>query len=163
MDVYNKKSPTINNIDTFMETSASDKEILTKNIMKGDILFTPTSETAEDIGHSMVIDDDIKGMVYSYHIFRFRPNSDVLDINFSDYFCNIEPVRKQLKIKAQGAQRYTLKLNDFRDLNIKMPQIEEQQKIGNFFKNLDAQIETEKKLLDSYKMMKKSLLQKMFV
>ena len=44
-----------------------------------------------------------------------------------------------------------------------MPQIEEQQKIGNFFKNLDAQIETEKKLLDSYKMMKKSLLQKMFV
>ena len=44
-----------------------------------------------------------------------------------------------------------------------MPQIEEQQKIGNFFKNLDAQIETEKKLLESYKMMKKSLLQKMFV
>ena len=163
MDVYNKKSPTINNIETFMKTSASDKEMLTKDIMKGDILFTPTSETAEDIGHSMVIKDDIKGMVYSYHIFRFRPNRGVLDINFSNYFCNIEPVRKQLKINAQGAQRYTLKLNDFRDLNIIIPSLPEQEKIGQFFKNLDSQIETEKKLLDSYKMMKRSLLQKLFV
>lgn len=37
------------------------------------------------------------------------------------------------------------------------------EKIGNFFKNLDTQIENEEKLLESYKMMKKSLLQKMFV
>ncbi|MDU3210711.1 restriction endonuclease subunit S [Anaerococcus sp.] len=163
MDVYNKKSPTNSNIDTFMETSASDKEMSSKDVTKGDIFFTPTSETAEDIGHSMVVEDYIKGMVYSYHIFRFRPNSDVLDINFSDYFCNIDPVRKQLKIKAQGAQRYTLKLNDFRELIIKNPPLAEQQKIGQFFKNLDTQIENEEKLLESYKMMKKSLLQKMFV
>lgn len=163
MDVYNKKSPTNSNIDTFMETSASDKEMLYKDVTKGDIFFTPTSETAEDIGHSMVVEDYIKGMVYSYHIFRFRPNSDVLDINFSDYFCNVDPVRKQLKIKAQGAQRYTLKLNDFRELIIKIPPLAEQEKIGQFFKNLDIKIENEEKLLDSYKMMKKSLLQKMFV
>lgn len=36
-------------------------------------------------------------------------------------------------------------------------------KIGQFFKNIDTQIENEEKLLESYKMMKKSLLQKMFV
>lgn len=46
---------------------------------------------------------------------------------------------------------------------IKVPSLEEQAKIGQFFKNLDTQIENEEKLLDSYKMMKKSLLQKMFV
>lgn len=46
---------------------------------------------------------------------------------------------------------------------IKVPSLEEQEKIGQFFKNLDTQIENEEKLLDSYKMMKKSLLQKMFV
>ena len=46
---------------------------------------------------------------------------------------------------------------------IKVPSYKEQQKIGGFFKNLDTQIENEEKLLDSYKMMKKSLLQKMFV
>lgn len=46
---------------------------------------------------------------------------------------------------------------------IKVPSYEEQEKIGRFFKNLDTQIETEEKLLESYKQMKKSLLQKMFV
>lgn len=46
---------------------------------------------------------------------------------------------------------------------IKVPSLEEQAKIGKFFKNLDTQIENEERLLDSYKMMKKSLLQKMFV
>lgn len=163
MDVYNNKAPNIGNKYTFMKTSASPKEILNKNIKKGDIFFTPTSETSEDIGHSMVISNDLERFVYSYHIFRFRPESYVLDINFSNYFANIEPVRKQLKIKAQGAQRYTLKLDDFRELIVKIPSLEEQAKIGQFFKNLDAQIDTEKKLLDSYKMMKKSLLQKMFV
>lgn len=44
-----------------------------------------------------------------------------------------------------------------------VPKLEEQAKIGQFFKNLDTQIENEERLLDSYKMMKKSLLQKMFV
>ena len=48
-------------------------------------------------------------------------------------------------------------------INLKLPKFEEQEKIGQFFKNLDAKIENEKKLLESYKMMKKSLLQKMFV
>ena len=46
---------------------------------------------------------------------------------------------------------------------IKVTSFKEQQKIGHFFKTLDTQIENEEKLLDSYKIMKKSLLQKMFV
>lgn len=48
-------------------------------------------------------------------------------------------------------------------IEMKIPSNKEQAKIGQFFKNLDTQIENEEKLLDSYKMMKKSLLQKMFV
>lgn len=48
----------------------------------------------------------------------------------------------------------------FKNNEIDVTEIE---KIGQFFKNLDTQIETEEKLLESYKQMKKSLLQKMFV
>ena len=49
-------------------------------------------------------------------------------------------------------------------MEIKIPQIKEEQiKIRRFLENIDSQIENEEKLLDSYKMMKKSLLQKMFV
>lgn len=52
---------------------------------------------------------------------------------------------------------------NFKNFSFPVPNLEEQVKIGQFFKNLDTQIENEEKLLDSYKMMKKSFLQKMFV
>lgn len=54
--------------------------------------------------------------------------------------------------------------NVMSEIIIKIPNnIEEEIKISNFLKNLDEKIAREEKLLDAYKMMKKSLLQKMFV
>lgn len=67
------------------------------------------------------------------------------------------------KFKASGGTIKSITTKKLGDFKISFPSIEEQAKIGQFFKNLDSQIENEEKLLDSYKMMKKSLLQKMFV
>ena len=70
---------------------------------------------------------------------------------------------KQLeKILIAGAQP-NISSRDVEEFTFMFPDLNEQQKIGRFFKNLDTQIETEEKLLESYKQMKKSLLQKMFV
>ena len=61
----------------------------------------------------------------------------------------------------EGHKRHYISV--VQNTNVVIPSLEEQAKIGQFFKNLDTQIENEEKLLESYKMMKKSLLQKMFV
>lgn len=54
--------------------------------------------------------------------------------------------------------------NVMSEIEITVPnKLNEELKISEFIKNLDTQIETEEKLLESYKQMKKSLLQKMFV
>lgn len=54
--------------------------------------------------------------------------------------------------------------NVMSEIIIKIPNnLEEEIKISNFIKNLDEKIAGEEKLLESYKDMKKSLLQKMFV
>ena len=104
-----------------------------------------------------------KGIVSpSYYTFKIRK----LDLEF---------LKPQLKTKRmlenyknasmQGASvvRRNLEINEFYDIKLKIPSPEEQEKIGNFFKNLDEKIAREEKLLDAYKDMKKSLLQKMFV
>lgn len=62
-----------------------------------------------------------------------------------------------------GGTRKKLNSSSMDEILLLLPSKEEQQKIGQFFKNLDTQIEAEEKLLESYKQMKKSLLQKMFV
>lgn len=163
MDVYNKKQPSKTNINTFMNTTASDQQIKTKDVLKGDIFFTPSSETSEDIGHSMAILYDIDGLLYSYHIMRFRPYKGILDIVFSNYFANIMPVRSQLIINCQGAQRMTLKMEEFDKLIVKFPNVEEQTLIGSFFQNLDKKIELLAKKIKKIEDFKKAMLEKMFV
>ena len=49
------------------------------------------------------------------------------------------------------------------EFEIRIPLIEEQQKIGDFFKNLDDTIALHQQALDKLKLLKQSLLQKMFV
>ena len=64
---------------------------------------------------------------------------------------------------TSGSTFESINSYDIKNAIIKIPTLEEQEKIGNFFKNLDEKIAREEKLLESYKDMKKSLLQKMFV
>ena len=163
MDVYNKKQPSKDNIYEFMKTSADEHKLLAKSVIKGDVFFTPTSETSDDIGHSMAIYNTIDSLVYSYHLLRFRPFDNVLDVSFSNFFANIKPVRKQLITNCQGAQRMTLKLEEFEKLMVSLPSIEEQSLIGNFFKNLDEKIALSEKKIAKIENFKKAMLEKMFV
>lgn len=64
---------------------------------------------------------------------------------------------------TSGSTFESINSYDIKNAVIKSPSLEEQEKIGNFFKKLDEKIAREEKLLDAYKDMKKSLLQKMFV
>ena len=53
--------------------------------------------------------------------------------------------------------------SDINSIEIKMPNIDEQRKIGNFFKKLDEIIALHQQELDALKQTKKAFLQKMFV
>jgi type I restriction enzyme S subunit len=70
MDVYN--SVRIDKGFYLSETSATQHEIDSFDLKKGDVLFTPTSETPDDIGHSSVVIEDLDNTLYSYHLTRFR-------------------------------------------------------------------------------------------
>lgn len=162
MDVYNQRHVDAGTVNKLMTTTAKANQIENNNLLKNDILFTPSSETPEDIGHSMVITEDLPNTVYSYHLVRFRPNI-ILDAAYSNIFANITPVRQQIVQKATGSTRFTVSLKDFNDIIVKFPSIEEQQKIGNFFKQLDDTIALHEIELETLKQTKKAFLQKMFV
>ena len=42
------------------------------NVIEGDIFLTPSSELRTDIGVSAIAMEDMKGVVYSYHVYRLR-------------------------------------------------------------------------------------------
>ena len=95
-----------------------------------------------------------------YRIFDFTSEVDTKYFYhyFSKYF-----LRRAMRLSAKGTVD-SVRMEMITGMEIKLPKkIEEQIKIRNILENLDTQIETEEKLLESYKQMKKSLLQKMFV
>lgn len=162
MDVYNRLEIRNNNLDILNKTSATEMQIKNNNLLKGDILLTPSSETSDDIGHSIVIWEDLKNTVYSYHLLRFRPHIK-MDLKFSNYWFNSEAVRKHFIIRAQGATRFTISINNIKDIIVKYPTIREQEKIGKLLYSIDKKIELEEEKLENMKKFKKGLMQRMFV
>ncbi|BAP39329.1 restriction endonuclease subunit S [Metamycoplasma canadense] len=148
MDVYKKQKITEKNYKKLMVTTASNEQIKTKNIIKGDIFFTPSSETKEDIGHSLCIAETLVNAVYSYHLYRFRPSAEKIDISFSNYFTNTPAVRNQLIFRCQGNQRFVFSINDLINTNVRIPSLKEQSLVGYIFNYFDSLITLHQRKLD---------------
>lgn len=156
-DVYGNLNKEIWNNSSYMKVSAKPNQIIQKNLKKGDVLFTPSSETVEDIGVSSLVMDDLKNTLYSYHILRLRFNHKIYD-NFKKYMFNNDFVQYYFSKSAKGTTRKILGLNDFNNLQVVLPPtFEEQQEIADYLdaktstidkvvKNIETQITTLKEL-----------------
>ncbi|MFU2099996.1 restriction endonuclease subunit S [Pasteurella multocida] len=99
-----------------------------------------------------------KGIIsYFYPVFEIING----DSNFFLYLLN-STIDKQVALEAEGTGQRVLSLKKFKKINIIVPIIKEQQKIGTFFTALDRLITTHQRKLENVKKLKKSLLQKMF-
>ena len=131
------------------------------SIERGDIFFTPSSETRVDIGHSAVAMEDVKEGVYSYHIIRLRPEIDV-DLLYSAYAFKGRGFYKQMAKYADGSgQRYVVSQNNFRKIEILLPPVEEQKCIAETLNAARLEIDLLKKLGEKYREQKHGLMQKL--
>ena len=156
-DVYKNTKKIINNQTSNMIVTATKSQKNNNNLLKGDLLFTPSSESINDIGYSALINEDLKNTCYSYHLLRLRFSLKI-DDNYKRYLFNNTFVLNQFSQKAKGTTRKTLGLNDFKSIKLVLPSLEEQIKIANFLdekcdtideltKDIQSQIET----LENYK------------
>lgn len=157
MDVY--KNTHITSEIKFQQTSAKGSQIESSSLKLGDILFTPSSETPDDIGHSAVVTENLENVVFSYHLVRFRVKKNLLDIDFSGHVFNKSDILNEFSRRATGSTRYTLSLKDFNEVKIKLPELKEQKTISNVLSTADKEIELLEKKLEAFKIQKKGLMQ----
>jgi len=160
MDIY--KRDFIYNLHLIHIVTAPDYKIQKCNIKKGDVFFTPSSETSKDIAHSAVSIEDIELGVYSYHIVRLRPTID-MDLLFRVYAFKTDLFYKEAyRLAAGSGQRYVISQGDFRKMKVKIPtDTKEQQKIALILSTLDKEIELLTQKLQQFKLQKKGLMQKL--
>lgn len=150
--------------NTISDITMTDKiEIdTTQNEVKyGDVLFTTSSETPEEVGMSSVWLGDTPNIYLNSFCFGFRPNQKI-DQYFLGYSLRAPYMRDKIKILAQGISRYNISKNKVMELEISLPNNEEQKLLGNLLQRIDLIITLHQRKLDNLKLKKKALLQKLF-
>ena len=127
----------------------------------GDIFFT-TSETPEEVGMSSVLLEEVSEVFLNSFCFGFRLNNfETLIPKYARYLFRSEHVRRQISTLGQGVTRYNLSKRQLIKLELKLPCVEEQQKIAAVLSAADAEISTLEKKLACLRDEKKALMQQL--
>ena len=130
-------------------------------VKKGDVFFTTSSETPEEVGMSCVMPENKDNIYLNSFCFGYRP-TEKFDLNYLAYVLRSESFRKEMTFLAQGISRYNISKNKVMEVEIPVPSLEEQNKVGRYFSNLDHLITLHQRKCDETKELKKYMLQKMF-
>jgi type I restriction enzyme, S subunit len=131
-------------------------------VQLGDVFFTTSSETPEEVGMTSVWMNEEKNIYLNSFCFAYRPVK-VFDFYYLAYMLRSSDIRKKIVFLAQGISRYNISKNKVMEIYVPIPDIKEQEKIGNYFQKLDSQIDLQQKELEKLKNIKKTSLSKMFV
>jgi type I restriction enzyme S subunit len=130
----------------------------------GDVFFTTSSETPNEIGTSSVLLNDVEELYLNSFCFGYRPNSiNDLVPEFAQFLFRSDPIRRKITPLAQGSTRFNMSKKELMKLSFGIPCPEEQTKIANFLSSIDEKIEKEKQILAQYQHQKKHLLQNLFI
>lgn len=155
MNVFSNPLASANGVDN-VEIDKSQNEV-----KKGDILFTTSSETPEEVGMSSVWLHDTPNTYLNSFCFGLRPEIKI-DPYFSAYLMRSPEVRKDFYFLAQGISRFNISKQKAMEIKTTIPKTDEQQKIGDFFRNLDELIEAKEQELEKLRQIKLALLNGMF-
>ncbi len=140
-------------------------EINNYEVKKGDIFFTRTSETIEEIGFNSVMLDIPQNTVFSGFVLRGRCfiAQDPIENIFKQYVFFTEHFRIEMRKKSTMTTRALTSGTAIKDMGFYFPEDKiEQLKIGNYIDYLDKIIDLQeikyKKIMD----VKKSMLYKLF-
>ena len=129
----------------------------------GDVLFTLSSETPEEVGIGSVYLGKEKVYLNSFCFGIHITNTEVAFPPYLSYYVSSTAFRKFIYPYAQGSTRFNLCKADFEKASIKLPTLENQKRIYSILSHIDSKIETERQMLDLYNSQKQYLLHQMFI
>ena len=140
------------------------KELENYKVKEGDLFFTRTSETIDEIGFPAVVMEPMERVVFSGFVLRGRAEKyDPLVNIFKSYIFFTNNFRSEMKKKSSMTTRALTSGTALKEMYFSYPKdLEEQTKIGEILLRLDKIITLHQRKLDNLKLKKKALLQKLF-
>lgn len=174
-EYFGKGTPIINFTDVFHNRGLKakqlqgkvlldDNEIKNFEVRQGDIFFTRTSETIDEIGYPSVMLDTPESTVFSGFVLRGRAIEDDPMTNiFKRYVFFTQTFRSEMIKKSSMTTRALTSGTAIKEMCFNFPvSKKEQEQIGLFFANFDRLIALHQRELTKLQNIKKALLEKMF-
>ena len=129
----------------------------------GDIFFTTSSETPEEVGMASVLlnpmpDCYLNSFCFGYRLF----DKQAYLPDFFRFYLRSNNVRRKIAILAQGSTRFNISKNEVMKMSIFLPSQNEQRKISELFSLIEERIETQKKIIEDLKKLKDAIRTKLF-
>ncbi|WP_300351556.1 restriction endonuclease subunit S [Clostridium sp.] len=158
LDILNNNFITYENIIGRVDI---DKDVLEKySVNYGDIVFQRSSETREEVGTANVYLDEQQA-TFGGFVIRGKKIGEYNPM-FMNGLLKSSYARKEIVTKAGGSTRYNVGQDILSSVNIKLPSLQEQEKIANFLSKVDSIIEKQEKKVEYWNSYKKGMIQKIF-
>ncbi|HFI0361330.1 TPA: restriction endonuclease subunit S [Streptococcus suis] len=134
-------------------------------IKKGEFAYNKSYSNGYPWGAIKRLDRYEMGVLSTLYIV-FKPTSLICSDYLVSYYDTVNWYKEVSMIAAEGARNHGLlniAPNDFFKTRLFIPTLPEQEVIGNFFSDLDQLITLHQRQLDHLKLLKKALLQQMFI
>lgn len=166
-------TPILNYMDVFKHHGIHQSDIKGKvfittqekknfSAKKGDVFFTRTSETQEEIGISAVLLDEIEDCVFSGFVLRGRPKNQIISPFYYQYCLEPNYVRNQIIGKSSYTTRALTNGRYLSQVNIVIPPtLTEQKAIATALSDVDELISSLEKLITKKKAIKKGAMQEL--
>lgn len=123
-------------LDRLQEEDIMEKVYLTEDeierfsVIKGDVLFTRTSEVKEEVGYSSVVIEDLKNTVFNGFTIRARlKNSGLLLPEYSAHLFRCHKIRKEIIKRSSFTTRASLSGQELGKVKVVIPPLSLQNKI----------------------------------
>lgn len=136
MDVFGR--PSLRVIDVAGRVDVNSRELASYEVKKGDVFFTRTSETVDEIGVASVMLDEAQKTVFSGFVLRARPSDESLDDGFKAYCFSPSYFRQQVTSRASYTTRALTNGRSLSAALLARPPLPEQRAIAAALADVDA-------------------------
>jgi type I restriction enzyme, S subunit len=157
MDVYTNRGLFAHDLKG--RVSLTKQERAAFDVRQGDVFFTRTSETAEEVGLTSVMLDNCKDTVFSGFVLRARPKDCSFDDQFKKYCFSTDSVRKQITSQSSETTRALTNGRALSQVVIARPGKREQQLIAETLTETDDLIRSLEQLVAKKHQLKQGALQ----
>lgn len=141
-DVYKNRQLPLS-VDGLAKSSIADQK--NYSVLEGDVFFTRTSETVDEIGFASICYQTIEKATFAGFLIRFRPtNANYITKEFSKYYFNAQMMRTYFVKEMNLVIRASLSQELLKNLIVLLPSIDEQKAIASY---LDRQMDAINELI----------------